>query len=259
MIRVMLLVLALGAGTALVPLQDPDPTPTPKGEPVEAVAKPEWSDTRARDAISTFKRTMRDADLGLAERVAAVEALAGGRNGLLVKPLATVLHRDPAVVVRKAAAEALGEQPAKAARKVLLTTLHRLRRGEEPAVVAALVRSLARSSYRPSDWRVVEGLFEREFGPEHVPVQQAVLELIETCEEKQAWRLLVKHVDEPIPEDVHAASNPPAEYWERRWKAWAVWRGDVKEALFAITGQRFSTGEEARRWIRENGAEHGLR
>ena len=35
--------------------------------------------------------------------------------------------------------------------------------------------------------------------------------------QKKAWKLLVRHIDEPVPEDVDAAANPPAEYWERRW------------------------------------------
>jgi hypothetical protein len=51
---------------------------------------------------------------------------------------------------------------------------------------------------------------------------------------------------------VHDGDNPPQEYWEARWKAWAVWKGRVKEALFAITGQRFSTAAEARAWLKQN-------
>jgi hypothetical protein len=34
-----------------------------------------------------------------------------------------------------------------------------------------------------------------------------------------------------------------------------VWREDVKATLLALTGQRFSTAEEARIWIKKNGAE----
>ncbi len=71
--------------------------------------------------------------------------------------------------------------------------------------------------------------------------------------------MLLNHIDEPAPVDVDAASNPPASYWEKRWKAWRLWRDDVKEALYALTGQRFSSGKEARTWIRVNGARQGLK
>jgi hypothetical protein len=31
-----------------------------------------------------------------------------------------------------------------------------------------------------------------------------------------------------------------------------VWRNDVKEALYQITGQRFVTGKEAKAWLAKN-------
>ena len=77
--------------------------------------------------------------------------------------------------------------------------------------------------------------------------------MLKANKEKQAWKLVVEHIDEPYPEEIDPLSNPPAEYWERRWKAWRIWRSDAKEALFAITGQRFSSKKEAKVWIRANG------
>ena len=90
-------------------------------------------------------------------------------------------------------------------------------------------------------------------------MQKAILQLVIDCTEKQAWRLLTEHIDEPGPVDVDSPSNPPAEYWESRWKAWRAWRADVKEALFALTGQRFGSGKEAKTWIRANGKKVGIR
>src|SRR5206468_3069566 len=70
--------------------------------------------------------------------------------------------------------------------------------------------------------------------------------------EKQAVDLLLKNIDEPQPTNVVELANPPAAYWEARWKAWKAWRARVKDALFALTGQRFSTASEARAWLQKN-------
>ena len=54
------------------------------------------------------------------------------------------------------------------------------------------------------------------------------------------------------PANVDSPTNPPASYGKARWHSWAAWKGKVKDALFAITGQRFSTGKEAKAWLKEN-------
>lgn len=245
---------AMGAGVALLfAHQDPEPPPAPQAAQVQ-----DWDDAHARKAAKELERALRDRDAGLADRMRAIEAVAQGRNRLLVKPLAKVLQHDESVVLRKRAAELIAQQPPEAARPVLVGMLRQRDDQTEPAVVTALVRGLSKC-YDSHDWPTVEEQFARAFGPDYVALQQAILDLVIEHEEKQAWKLLVEHLDEPIPRDVHGAENPPAEYWEKRWKAWWVWRGQVKEALFVITGQRFSTSEEARAWIRANGAEHGLR
>jgi hypothetical protein len=76
--------------------------------------------------------------------------------------------------------------------------------------------------------------------------------LAKNHKELEALDLLLENLDEPAPANVDDPSNPPAEYWEMRWKAWRSWRDDVKEALFAITGQRFNTSAEAREWLDKN-------
>jgi hypothetical protein len=131
--------------------------------------------------------------------------------------------------VAKTAALLLGNQPEKPARPALLSLLKDRRIRESPELLAALITSLSRADYRPRDWKQIEGLFDRDFNAKYAAVQQAILALVITVKEKQAWRLLLDHFDEPTATFVDAADNPPAEYWERRWKAWRVWRADVKE------------------------------
>ncbi len=236
------------------------PTPEKPGvKPKEAVLIKEWSDKEAKVALAEHKTATKGRKVPLATRLKAIEALATGRNKLLVKPLAKVVLTDTAITVAKLAAGSLGHQPVKQAAPVLLKLLADSKIKKTPAVLAAVIGAFGKAGYRERYWDKLKNLFEKDFSPEWVPVQKALLQLIITHKEKQAWKMLLNHIDEPAPVDVDAADNPPASYWEKRWKAWRLWRDDVKEALYALTGQRFSNGKEARAWIRVNGARQGLK
>ena len=233
----------------------------PQDPPVEALAaeavvKP-LSDREARTVVATFKKSARDKEARLAQRVKAVQALGKGRHKLLVKPLATAARKDPSMTVRKTAAQLLGHQPEKEARRALLKLIEG--KDRPPEVLAPLITSLSSAGYQSRDWKKLEDLFALDFNEKYTAVQQAILKLVTAHKEKKAWKLLIEHIDEPAPVEIEPLSNPPAEYWERRWKAWRVWRSDAKEALFVITGQRFSSKQEAKAWIRENGAKVGLK
>jgi len=79
-------------------------------------------------------------------------------------------------------------------------------------------------------------------------------------------RYLCTLLKAPAPEDVHDASNPPAEYWEKRWKTWQLLRRDVTWTLQQVTGQAFlaqegdrpADTERALQWIEEHRKELGL-
>lgn len=236
-------------------VQDPEPKPqdpaTPPAQPV-APSIEDWDDPRVKSELKDF--TAKIKSNVLRERLEAVTRLASGRNAKLIPPLATVVTRDRALTVRKAAAEALGNQPEREAKAAVLrllgTDLH-----EVPEVQAVLVSALSRLGYqRKRDWEAISGLFERDYGENRMALQRAILALVKEHRELEAIDLLVRNLGEPAPENVDDASNPPAEYWERRWKSWQSWRADVKEALLALTGQQFSTAKEAKDWLRENRA-----
>ena len=121
-----------------------------------------------------------------------------------------------------------------------------------PQVQASLVRSLSRAGYDAGDWGEIDEVLEEDYDTERVPVHEAILELVAKHKEVQAIPMLLRNIDEPSPTNVDVADNPPAEYWKARWHSWAVWKAKVKEALFEITGQRFSTAKEASIWIQRN-------
>ena len=80
-------------------------------------------------------------------------------------------------------------------------------------------------------------------------------------------RALCNELSAPEPANVNSASNPPAGYWEERWKVWNAIRGDVAWALKEITGQAFRPAEgehagdtkKALEYIKEHKKELGLK
>jgi hypothetical protein len=70
--------------------------------------------------------------------------------------------------------------------------------------------------------------------------------------DKRHLRLLSEALDEPIATDVNSGSNPPASYWETRWKLWKATKPAIQEAIKAVTGQTFETSADAKAWFRAN-------
>ena len=251
---VLTLTCALACQEPVPPAPAPAPNPAP-ATPAEAPPAPitvkTWDDATAKAELAGFAKVMKGTP-SLLEKTRALDALAAGSHVMLLKPLGEVVEKDKAVVVRKRAAELLANQPAKEANAAIRALLKNTKVLSSPPVSAQLVRALANCGYDGKQWKEIAGLFEREYTAEAVPLQEALLDLIVKHGEKQAIDLLVRNIDEPAPVDVHAADNPPAEYWEARWKAWSAWKAKVKDALFALTGQRFSTAAEAQAWLKKN-------
>ena len=242
-----------------------DPTPATPQEAasrkdaaaaVDAILPPpkELDDATAKKALASLWKPQEK--LTLAQKVERIETLRDVQHKSFVKPLTALVQNETQLTVRKAAALALSRQPAASARPALLALLKDERMA--PEVLAVVVEGLAGAGYQSADWTSVAPHFEKDFLPARYALQKQVIKLAARHKEKQAVKLLLHHIDEPIPDNVDAASNPPAEYWEKRYKAWQAWREDVKDAVFQITGQSFSTRKEARAWLKVNGPKLGI-
>lgn len=209
-----------------------------------------WDDKTAKAAVDEWSKVPKTASM--ADKNRGLDRLAEGSNKALVVPLAKVIETDKSVVLRKRAAELLGNQPAAEAAKEIRKLIKVARIADQPTVMAELIRGLGRTNYDKACWDELEKLFERDFLVERAPLQEAILELVIAKKEKAAVGLLVRHIDEPKPENPDSANNPPADYWEARWKSWSIWKAKVRDALFAVTGQRFSTAAEASAWLKKN-------
>jgi len=239
--------------------QDPKPAPAPlpaadkpsAAAPAPAPTVEAWDDKTAKAAVDEWTKLAKG-NPSMADKNRGLAALAEGSNKLLVKPLVAVVETDKSIVLRKRAAELLANQPKAEANAAIRKLLKGGKAAAYPTVMAELVKGLSRCGYEPSQWNEIDGLFEREYHVDRVVVQEAILELVIAHKETQALPMLLRNTDEPAPASVEAADNPPAEYWEARWKSWAVWKGKVKDALFALTGQRFTTAAEAKAWLKKN-------
>jgi hypothetical protein len=210
-----------------------------------------WDDKTAKAAVDELTKLMKGTP-SMAEKNQLLERLSTGSNKLLLKPLAQLVENDKSLVIRKRAAELIANQPAGDANSQIRKLLKSPKVGPHYNVMDALVRGLSRCGYSSKQWSEIEDMFEREYHLDRVRLQEAILELVTTHKEKQALPMLLRNLDEPIPEDVDGQHNPPKEYWEARWKSWAIWKGKVADAVFAVTGQRFSKAAEAEAWLRKN-------
>ena len=88
------------------------------------------------------------------------------------------------------------------------------------------------------------------------------------CKRKNVVKKLCEELTGPAPGSVNSPTNPPASYWEARWREWEIYRADVVWALKEITGQEWkfenqtgthdSDEKAALAWIEENEKKLGL-
>ncbi len=235
------------------PAAESAPASQPASAPASRPAVRVLDETEAKASVARFEQVSRK-KLDLGQKMQAVEQLADGAHPRIVRALDGVLKRELLPSVRLAAARALADQPAKESRRVVVAALKDKKNAGQPQVLEALVRSLERTGYDRGEVELLTDLFTRG----DPSVQKAVVACFGAHAEKDAVELLVDNLDEPAPADPNAADNPPAEYWEKRYKAWKVWNKDVRAALQTITGQDFQNSEQARKWLRRNAAGIGI-
>ncbi len=100
-----------------------------------------------------------------------------------------------------------------------------------------------------SDWRWMNGNPQKEFG-EHLLDYCAY---IEATADPRLFRRMAEELSEPGTDiAVNSPSNPPAEWWERKWNMWKLMKPGLVSALKAITEHEFDTTAEAKAWFEAN-------
>jgi hypothetical protein len=237
--------------------QDPEPGKGKAGGKVvqEASSKKDtletWDDKKAKAVLDEFKKAYK-ARAPEKQKLDALELLRSGKSKKLVKPLVNVVKTERKhESCRILAAELLGNQDNM--RKRLLSLINDAKMKRAPAVLAALIRAYSKSSYDSKDWKDFKQLFDQYIADRRFPkVQKAIVQMIGDNKELGGLDLLAAAMEGPQPVWVDDPNNPPASYWEARWKNWEKWRMDAKEALFKISGKQFATNKEAKTWVSKN-------
>lgn len=135
----------------------------------------------------------------------------------------------------------------------------------KPLAAAAIVDALGRGGHRDAQEAVLEEFVRRG----DVEVMRACVRYFGQVRTTsyEAVRILCEELAAPEPSAPDTAANPPASYWEERWKKWQRVRRDVSWALHEITGQTFQPAEGERagdseralEYVKEKRRELGLR
>lgn len=138
-------------------------------------------------------------------------------------------------------------------------------RKKRPQAFAAVILSLGKLEYRKTESDVYS-LFKSNPKEDIARACVRYFGLIK-CKDKSIVRTLCEELSAPAPANVDGATNPPAGYWEQRWKTWNAVRRDVSWALKEITGQVFKPTEgehpsdtrKALEYVKKNAKELGIR
>ena len=104
------------------------------------------------------------------------------------------------------------------------------------------------------DWRWMIGNPDERWAK----ALSAIAAWVVLAKDKRLFRRLAEELDEPGTDNPNSPSNPPASWWEKRWKMWKAAKPAVVEALQSITGKEFDKTAEAKAWYDANGKEAGL-
>ncbi len=104
------------------------------------------------------------------------------------------------------------------------------------------------------DWRWIVGNPDERYAKG----LEGIAAWVVVSKDKRLFRRLANELDEPLATNPNSPSNPPASWWEKRWKMWKAAKPSVVEALKAITGKEFDKTEEAKKWCEANGKKAGV-
>ncbi len=266
-----LLLLLLGLGAGLVPhrparADEPPPPPTspvPPASPAPAAppaaGKPPAApapaplatiaDAEAAPLLDGLKKALKARTSG--EALPALEALAGKSHKDFEAALQKLLVH-PSVDVAAKAARCLGERAGPKTPGVLWRGWALPVNDKRWVVKAAILEALA-ATKAPLDakgWDEIESVWRAAPSTEAMVAVARYFTLLGT--DKRPCKMFALWLDEPKAGSVADAANPPASYWEARWKTWQAVKPVVVDALLAITGQHFDTSEEAKAWFKKN-------
>jgi hypothetical protein len=233
--------------------EGPDPE-----EPPATTALHDATDEEAKPIVEGLKTAARKRKRE--DAMPLLDAVGALRHPEFERPLVQLLQHPDAAVARRAAEllePRVGALDAKAATALWKAGWMHPLNDKRHAIQAKTLRILARGGVTldRKQHDDVAKLWRRHLGNPEASVVGVLLDIAwyyEHTKDKRLCRLLAEELDEPQPADVNSPTNPPASWWEARWKAWKELKPAVVSALRSITGQEFDKTDEAKRWFKMN-------
>jgi hypothetical protein len=233
------------------------PAPWPDIKPADAEKPPAvkevplvvLSDADAAPLIEGLKKAGRTRNA--VEAMPALDAIGGKTHKEFETPLvklATHLSSDVAARAVACLGERGGEKTPGRLWNVWSQSITKDRYDVKGAILAALGRLGSRLDAKQYD--EVESLWRKAPNDDALIGVARYFEATKT--DKRPCRLFAEFLNEPRAGDVNSPTNPPASYWEARWKQWKAVCPSVQDALKAITGQMFDNTEDAKKWFKAN-------
>lgn len=214
------------------------------------------TDEQAKTIVAGLKKAAKKKKLADARPL--VEAIDGFKHESFTKPLLKLMTNKLGVVAKLATdALALRCTEKKVLAKIWKNAFSNKVNDKRYAVRARVVRLFGEQGIvlDAKKYKEVERDWRWMFGNPQIHFDQPALDLVvyfALTKDKRHCRWLAEQLDEPIPANPNSPSNPPAEWWERRYKMWQPVKPEVVDALLEITGQEFDTSEEAKAWFEAN-------
>lgn len=226
--------------------------PPAMAEPDKAGAKPALKVLTSTEAAPLLEKLKAAAKAKAAEEaIAAIAAIAGTTHPDFEPALAKLLAHSLAPVAEKAA-EAIGERAGPKTGATLWKGYMHATNAKRHEVKGAILAAMGAAKAPLDDKQYDEALsvWRLAATPEAMVGFALYFERIRT--DKRPCKIFALWLDEPRPANVNDGSNPPASYWEARWKLWNKTKPNAVSALKAITGQTFETTADARKWFKDN-------
>lgn len=241
------------------PFEQPE---TDEGAAAEPVELKEASTEEAKKLLDALKKVAKKKNATLV--TPALDAMAGLKHQSWEKTLLKLLRHKSSLVALKTAGMWTGRVRDKNVRKLWKASWGDKINDKRFVVKTKVLRALGlfghvldKKQYKDveRDWRWMVGNPNEKYA-------DALIDIcfyFEKTKDKRHCRKMAEELDEPLATNPNSPSNPPADWWERRWKMWKPMKVAAVEALKAITGQEFDKTEQARKWFEANEKEFGFK
>lgn len=251
-------------------MAEEDPEPEPPSAEEEGASEPEPLSAEEARRLATLLQKASKKRKGV-DVLPALDEVGERFHPTFVKPLLKMLtHSSTEVAMRAADLLAIQRVEREKDRKKLVKSIwksgwtHHANHKRPVVKGRALVAAATQEGgpLAPKFIKEVGKLWRSIVGNPNealAPVLVSICEYVRMTKDKRLCRLLAEQIDEPGATAVDSPSNPPREWWERRWKMWKQVKAEVVETLEELTGESFKSTAVAKEWFRAHEKEFGFR